>query len=100
MKRQSKIILFSLLIVIGLVLIALAYLPGPLGVPGYFTYVACPTNVPKGEIFSCHYVYGLDGLAILGGGIMAVVGSVGLIITAIRSYVVRSVARLSAKEVR
>lgn len=63
-----------LLILFGLALVALSWLPGPLGVPGWFTFVGCPTNIPKGLGYSCIYVYVYDFLATVVGIVMIGIG--------------------------
>lgn len=75
--RLNKSAWFRLLVsfssvVVGVTLIALANLQGPLGVPGYFTYVGCP-NHPT-PVFSCLYIYTLDLLAEVIGGVLILLG--------------------------
>ncbi len=68
--------LFSALsIILGGVLVALAILPGPLGVPGYLTYQLCTINPLNGG--GCIYYYTLDVFA---GGAGAGLIATGVII--------------------
>lgn len=75
LSRKASLIL----ILFGLALVALSWLPGPFGVPGWFTYVGCPTNVPSGLGYSCIYVYVYDfiatlvGIAMIGTGLTTVI---------------------------
>jgi hypothetical protein len=76
---MNKLLFSSLSTILGGVLVALAILPGPLGVPGYLTYQLCTVNPLSGG--GCIYYYTLDvfaggaGVGLIATGVIIIVRS-------------------------
>ena len=70
---------YLLMILVGVTLVTLSWSPGPLGLPGWFTFANCPTTAPNGLANSCIYVYEFDFVAIFAGILIAAVALFGVI---------------------
>ena len=67
---MTLLVFSALSMILGALLLALAILPGPLGVPGYLTVQSCTVNPFNGG--GCIYNYTLDVLAgSAGAGLIA-----------------------------